>query len=88
MAKRREFKEELTQCQVTKECLAYFHRRKRNSAEPLYRVVDRILHEYVTKELAEYAARSDALERINLIYLDRIHHLEEQLKEKEQMKLV
>lgn len=88
MAKKKGSKEELTQVQVTKECLIYFHQRKRNAAEPLYRVVDRILHEYVTKELAAYAARADAMEKINVIYLERIHRLEEQIKEREQMKLV
>lgn len=83
-----EFKRDLRQIQITNDSLIYFHQRKRSFEEPLYRVVERILHEYTTKDIAGYAEKSDHLQRINEAYLDRIHALEKELREKEQTKLI
>jgi len=87
MAKKRIGDMKFKQIQVTEESFNYFHLRKR-FGEPLYSVVDRILHEYVTKDLAGYAAKADGLQKINEVYLARIHELEAKLKEKEQTKLI
>jgi hypothetical protein len=88
MPRRLEFKRDLRQMQVSNEAITYINSRKNSRNEPYYRVLDRILNEYRSREQSELSETNDRLAQINSIYLDRIHELEAQIKDTGQMKLI
>jgi hypothetical protein len=82
MGRRLQFKRDMRSVQVSDKALEYLKIRKRGT-EPYWRVVDRLLGEYKLKDISEISLARDNLMKVNQIYLDRIHELENKLKEKQ-----